>query len=102
MPKTYAQIREQIEALQREAELLRREELEGVVARILETIELYGLTSEDLGFVVPRKASRFGDEECFSREGCWGRCQISRCARQYVGRARTSPAVAARRVSRRS
>ena len=55
MPKTYAQIREQIDALQREAELLRREEVKGVVARILVTIELYGLTSEDLGFVVPRK-----------------------------------------------
>ena len=55
VPKTYAQIREQIEALQREAELLRREEVKSVVAKILETIERYGLTSEDLGFVVPRR-----------------------------------------------
>jgi DNA-binding protein H-NS len=49
MSKTYAQIQKQIEALQREADKLKRDEVEGVIARIKEAIEAYGLTAGDLG-----------------------------------------------------
>jgi DNA-binding protein H-NS len=49
MKRTYAQIVKQIETLKQEADRLRRQEIEGVVARIREAIEHYGLTAEDLG-----------------------------------------------------
>ncbi len=48
MAKTLAQIKKQIEALQREAEALRQKETAGVVARIREAIEHYGLTPQEL------------------------------------------------------
>ena len=50
MAKTYAQIQAQIEALSREAEQLKRDEIEGVIARIKEAVQAYGLTPADLGF----------------------------------------------------
>ena len=49
MKKTYAQIVKQIETLKQEADKLRRQEIDGVVSRIREAIEHYGLTAEDLG-----------------------------------------------------
>jgi DNA-binding protein H-NS len=49
MSKTYLQIQQEIERLQREAERLRQEEVAGVVARIKEAIQVYGLTAADLG-----------------------------------------------------
>ena len=49
MSKTYAQIQKQIEALQRDAEKLKRQEVGGVIARIKEAIKVYGLTASDLG-----------------------------------------------------
>lgn len=49
MPKTYTQMMEEIEALKREAELVRQQEIEGVIARIKEAIAFYGLTAKDLG-----------------------------------------------------
>lgn len=48
--KTYAALQAEIEKLQVEAEALRQSELEGVIARIREAIEFYGLTPQDLGF----------------------------------------------------
>lgn len=48
--KTYAQIKKQIDALQREADELRVREVSGVVARIKEAIAHYGLTQEQLGY----------------------------------------------------
>lgn len=50
MTKTYSQIQKQIETLSREAEKLRQKEVEGVVSRIREAIDTYGLTAADLGF----------------------------------------------------
>ncbi|TMG99564.1 MAG: H-NS histone family protein, partial [Betaproteobacteria bacterium] len=44
MTKTYAQIQKQIAALQRDAEKLKRQEVDGVIARIKEAIQVYGLT----------------------------------------------------------
>jgi DNA-binding protein H-NS len=50
MTKTYAQLVKQIEALQLDAEKVRRKEVDGVVSRIREAIEVYSLTADDLGF----------------------------------------------------
>jgi DNA-binding protein H-NS len=60
LTKTYADIQNQIEALQREAETLKRKEIESVIGRIREAIEAYGLTAHDLGLVNgrgPRRAA---------------------------------------------
>ncbi|WP_143072610.1 MULTISPECIES: H-NS family nucleoid-associated regulatory protein [unclassified Variovorax] len=48
--KSYAQIQKQIEALQRQADELRAQEVDGVVARIREAVAHYGLTAEQLGY----------------------------------------------------
>jgi DNA-binding protein H-NS len=50
MTKTYLQVMKQIEGLQAEADKLRRKEISGVVSRIREAIDRYGLTAADLGF----------------------------------------------------
>ena len=50
MKKTYSQMLEEIEQLKREAERVRRDEVQEVIARIKVAIAFYGLTPEDLGF----------------------------------------------------
>lgn len=50
MTKTYVQIQKQIETLQREADKLKRKEIDEVIAKIKEAISVYGLTASDLGF----------------------------------------------------
>lgn len=52
--RTYADINKEIEALQKQAERVRQEEVAGVVARINETIATYGLKPGDLDFGSPR------------------------------------------------
>lgn len=49
MTKTYSQIQKQIQLLQREADKVKRKEVDGVIARIREAINAYGLTAADLG-----------------------------------------------------
>jgi DNA-binding protein H-NS len=49
MTKTYQQYLKQIQDLQAKADKARRAEAEGVIARIREAIEHYGLTAADLG-----------------------------------------------------
>ena len=49
MAKSYEQIQRQIEALQAEAEKLRRKEVDEVIGRIRQAIDHYGLTAADLG-----------------------------------------------------
>ena len=49
MTKTYADVVKQIEALSKEAEKLKRKEVEGVIERIREAISAYNLTASDLG-----------------------------------------------------
>ncbi|HSV57491.1 MAG TPA: H-NS histone family protein [Variovorax sp.] len=57
--KTYADIVQQIEGLKAEAERLRKDEVEGVVARIREAIAAYELTADDLfGGKKPRATRR--------------------------------------------
>lgn len=85
MAKTYAQIAQQIEELQREAEKLKRQEISDVIARIKEAIRVYSLTAADLGFgrsakpVVAKKAGprrrKAGDGVVKYRDGdgrVWG------------------------------
>ena len=48
MTKTYVQIQKQIETLQREADKLKRKEVDDVIAKIKEAIRVYGLTAADL------------------------------------------------------
>ncbi len=49
MTKTYTQVMKQIQSLTREAETLKRKEVDGVILRIKEAIDAYGLTASDLG-----------------------------------------------------
>ncbi len=49
MSKSYSSVMKQIEALKLEAEKLRRGEVDGVITRIREAIQHYGLTAADLG-----------------------------------------------------
>ena len=48
--KTFLEVQKQIEQLQQEAELLRKQEAHEVLARIKEAIAVYGFTAADLGF----------------------------------------------------
>lgn len=50
MAKTYVQIVQEIDALQKQAERMRRAELNEVIDRIKSAIAAYGLTASDLGF----------------------------------------------------
>ncbi|WP_398494350.1 H-NS family nucleoid-associated regulatory protein [Variovorax sp.] len=47
--KTFVEIQKQIEQLQREADQLRKQEADEVLARIKEAIAVYGFTAVDLG-----------------------------------------------------
>lgn len=49
MTKTYVQIQKQIETLQREADKLKRREVDDVISKIKEAIAVYALTAADLG-----------------------------------------------------
>ncbi|SCX72619.1 H-NS family nucleoid-associated regulatory protein [Variovorax sp. EL159] len=53
MAKTYLQVQQQIEELQKEADKLRQKEAAGVLSRIKEAIAAYGFTAADLGFDRP-------------------------------------------------
>jgi DNA-binding protein H-NS len=48
--KTLPQLQKQIAALQRQADVLRKKDAQGVIARIKEAITFYQLTPADLGF----------------------------------------------------
>lgn len=58
MTKTYLQVMKQIDSLKSEAEKLRRKEIAGVVGRIREAIQHYGLTAADLGLNGEAKGPR--------------------------------------------
>ena len=65
MTKTYTQLRKQIDALSRDAERLKKIEVQDVVTRIKEAIETYGLTAADLGLGGARRGPKPG----FKRPG---------------------------------
>ena len=60
MTKTYVQLMKQIDVLSKEAERLRRKEVDGVIARIRQAIDAYGLTAEDLGLEATRGPKKEG------------------------------------------
>lgn len=49
MTRTYTQIQKEIAALTREADRVKQEEVQGVIARIKQAIAEYGITEADLG-----------------------------------------------------
>jgi DNA-binding protein H-NS len=51
MAKSYLQIQAQIAALNKQAESIRKREVQGVIKQIKEAIAVYGLTALDLGLV---------------------------------------------------
>ncbi|MBL0419940.1 H-NS histone family protein [Ramlibacter sp. AW1] len=55
--KTYAEIQAEIARLQQEAESVREAEVAGVIERMREAIEVYGITARDLGFSGSESAS---------------------------------------------
>jgi DNA-binding protein H-NS len=56
--KTYAQLVKQIDTLSRQAEAIKRQEKDGVIARIKEAIAVYELSASDLGLTGARAARR--------------------------------------------
>jgi DNA-binding protein H-NS len=58
MTKTYAQLQKQIAKLQQEADAVRAKEVAGVIGRIQEAIEHYGLTAADLFASPPARKAR--------------------------------------------
>jgi DNA-binding protein H-NS len=54
--KTYQQLQQEIDALQKQAELAKTKEIADVVSRIKEAIAVYGLTAQDLGLTGSRRA----------------------------------------------
>jgi DNA-binding protein H-NS len=66
MSKTYHQILQEIERLQREAERLKQEEVAGVIARIKEAIQVYGLSAADLGLAGGAQKRLAGNESLAS------------------------------------
>jgi DNA-binding protein H-NS len=58
MPKSLARIEKQIEALEREADSLRKKEAAGVIERIKEAIAHYNLSAQDLGLPLSASARR--------------------------------------------
>ena len=58
MPASLSRINSQIEKLQREADALKAKEATGVINRIREAIDHYGLTASDLGLTVSRGRGR--------------------------------------------
>lgn len=58
MATTLASIRKQIADLEKRAEALIKEEAQGVIAKVRELIDRYGLSPEDLGFGGDAKAAK--------------------------------------------
>ena len=58
MARTLVQIRKQIENLEKEAESVRKIEVDGVIARIKKAIDFYGLTEQDLFEAQAKKMGR--------------------------------------------
>jgi len=69
MSKTLAQLKKEIAALSREAEKLQRKEIEGVVARIKEAIEAYGLTAADLGLSGAKRGAKAAGKAPATKRG---------------------------------
>lgn len=58
MAKTYSQLQKAIKDLEKQAEVLRKKEVSGVIARMKVAITEYGLTAADLGLDGARQKGR--------------------------------------------
>lgn len=72
MTKTYAQIVKEIQDLQAQAEMLRKAETQGVIAKLNESIARYGLSAEDLHFPGNGAASSTSSSSALRRTGRTG------------------------------
>lgn len=79
MSKTYSQVLKQIDQLKAEAERLRRAEVEGVIERIRDAIEAYGLTAADLGFARAKPGPKPGAKKAAKR----GARKVAKVAAKY-------------------
>lgn len=55
--KTFAEIQLEIQALQAQAEAIKKEEIPAVIEQLKNQISLYGITAEQLGFVSSKNAA---------------------------------------------
>ena len=67
MTRTYTQLIKQIDALSRDAERLKKNEVKDVVARIKEAIATYGLTAAHLGLRPKASGTRRGPKPGLKR-----------------------------------
>lgn len=89
MAQSYTQIMKQIESLQSQAEKLRRAEVDGVIERIRQAIEVYSLTPADLGF----SGGAAGDKPEAANGGNDGEAQpTKRRRRRGAGKSAAKPA----------
>lgn len=88
MAQTYAQVQRQIEALQRQAEKLRAQEITGVVERIKIAIAHYKLTAEQLGLadLKVRKAKTSKTVRTAPRTGTTTTASADRSGNTWGGR----------------
>ena len=86
MTKTYIQIQKQIETLQREADKLKRKEVEDVISKIKEAIRVYELTAADLGLDGRGAARRTGTAAKRGRPAAKGRTRGPADAAMALGR----------------
>ncbi len=63
MAKTVAQIEAQISKLQKQKDAIRAREVAGVIQRIRNAIDYYGLTAEELGFGPSTRRAAAGKSE---------------------------------------
>ena len=75
--KSYADIVAEIEQLKAEAEAARREEIDGVIARIKEAISVYSLQPSDLFARSPAKSRRSRGQGSAGNEGSGGAVKYS-------------------------
>ncbi len=69
MAKSLKQVLQQIDKLQKEAAALRSHEISGVVARIREAIDHYGLTAEDLFGATRRRGPKAAGTDSAAKAG---------------------------------
>jgi len=79
--KTFLEIQKQIQQLQKEANQLRKDEANDVLARIKEAIEVYGFTAADLG--VAKGAGRGTRGQKFVKRGGKAATRASSSAPKY-------------------
>lgn len=84
--KTYAELAQEIESLQKQAESLKEREVGEVIARMKEAIRVYGLTPEDLGFASAKRGRKPGRKSGAATAKKVGRTARSNAAGKKAGK----------------